>query len=272
MDPIAKMAYYCCGVRMEDAQSAHPVCGDHLAQRFMDAEARAVFERFKGFRAANASNVARHRVIDDILRKRIHARPDRRIVLLGAGFDTRAFRLTGGEWLELDHPVLIALKQRKLPAAQAPNPLRRVAIDFARDRLVDRLQSLRGAIAPVVVMEGVSMYLQPDQLRLTLRSLRQLFPDHTLVCDLTTRTFARRYSRGLRERIMELGGNFAELVDEPVALVQSTGYRLVDKRSIPGSAVEFGSIAIPRWLLDTLLRSLRDGYQVYVFDTINSAG
>lgn len=88
---------------------------------------------------------------------------------------------------------------------------------------------------------------------------------HTLVCDLMTRTFARRYGGPLRKRIAELGGHFGELLDNPAARVTAEGYRLLEKRSIPQSAVEFGTVAIPRWLLATLLRSLRDGYQLYVF-------
>ena len=46
MDPIAKTAWYCCGARAQDARSARPVCGDTLAERFMDADAQALFERF----------------------------------------------------------------------------------------------------------------------------------------------------------------------------------------------------------------------------------
>ncbi len=74
-------------------RKARPICGDQFAERFMDAEARALFKRFKKFRGPNASNAARHRIIDDWLRHRLSDQPKLRIVLLGAGFDTRAFRL-----------------------------------------------------------------------------------------------------------------------------------------------------------------------------------
>lgn len=96
LEPVSKTAYYCCGVRALDAGATHPVCGDQYAERFMTAEAWALFEPFRGFRAPNASNIARHRLIDDLLRARLARQPETTVVIVGAGFDARAFRLPGG--------------------------------------------------------------------------------------------------------------------------------------------------------------------------------
>lgn len=267
MDPIAKTAYYCCGVRMLDAHSPRPVCDDRLAERFMDAEARAIFRPFQRFTMPNRANAARHRIIDDLLRERLAAKPALNVVLLGAGLDTRAFRLAGGRWLELDQPPLIALKERTLPAADAPNPLRRVAVDFAREPLGDALAPwCDPAGDTVVVMEGVSMYLSPTTLSDTARALRERLPRHTLVCDLMTRGFAARFGGRMRAEIARLGGRFGELMDDPAGFLAAQGYRPAGHRSIAERAVAHGSLKIPRWLLDTLLRSLRDGYQVHVFE------
>ena len=105
----------------------------------MNPEAREIAARFQSFRGPNASNVTRHRLIDDWLRERLKATPDLRIVLLGAGFDTRAFRLMGGRWLELDQAAIVAAKEAELPAHDAPNSLQRVAIDFASEALADKV-------------------------------------------------------------------------------------------------------------------------------------
>src|SRR3954469_19909137 len=67
----------------------------------------------------------------------------RQLVILGAGFDTRAWRLSalaGVDVFEIDHPDTQAVKRdrvRALPAAVSPP--RFVAVDFSRDRLSDRL-------------------------------------------------------------------------------------------------------------------------------------
>ena len=266
MDPIAKTAYYCCGVRAADAERANPICGDHLAHRFMNAEARAIFARFSGFKNPNGSNVTRHRIIDDWLRERLSATPDLRVVLLGAGFDTRAFRLRGGRWTELDQPETIAVKEAKLPIEEAPNPLRRVAIDFAVESLADKLAPWEGESPAVVVMEGVNVYLSDAERRRTLGILVKTFPGHVLICDLMTARFVRRYSVGIRRRIEELGGRFAEPADDPTRTFVEAGYRPLVHVSIIERARELGAISVPGWLLNTLLRSLRDGYQAYIFE------
>jgi methyltransferase (TIGR00027 family) len=266
LDPIAKTAYYCCGVRAADAERADPICGDHLAHRFMNAEARAIFAQFSGFKNPNGSNVTRHRIIDDWLRERLSATPDLRVILLGAGFDTRAFRLRGGRWVELDQPETIAIKEAELPTGQAPNPLRRVPIDFAVESLADKLAPWEGESPAVVVMEGVNAYLSEAERRRTLDILIKTFPGHVLICDLMTARFVRRYSDGIRRRIEELGGRFAEPADDPTRTLAEAGYRQLVQVSIIDRAGELGVIPAPAWLLNTLLRSLRDGYQAYIFE------
>ena len=89
---------------MQDAVSANPVCGDTYAQIFMNADGLRILEAFKDEARPNASNVARHRIIDDFLRQELIANPNLQIVLIGAGFDSRAYRLNGGKWIELDEP------------------------------------------------------------------------------------------------------------------------------------------------------------------------
>ena len=39
------------------------------------------------------------------------------------------------------------------------------------------------------------------------------------------------------------------------------------RESVIGRAAELGMLRIPRWLLSTLLRTLRDGYTIGVFES-----
>jgi methyltransferase (TIGR00027 family) len=226
----------------------------------MTGEGVEIFRRFADLTMPNRSNAARARIFDDWLGAALKEHPGQLVVVPGAGFDTRAFRLNGGQWVELDQEALMARKAEVLPAEECPNALTRLAIDFGRDSLADRLAPWRGGARAIVVLEGVSMYLPQASLRQTLATLREIFPGHLLFMDLMTRNFSERQGREIRRRIAELGGDFAPLVDDPVAGVLGCGYDLIERVSTVGRAAELGAVPIPRFLLATLLRGLRDGY------------
>src|SRR6185436_9292312 len=104
MKAVSKTAWYCCGVRLQDAESPHPVIGDQYAKRLLGEEGMRYWQEFKKFDKPNASNIARHYIIDNHLKQSLHHHPDSTVILVGAGLDSRAYRLTGGHWIEIDEP------------------------------------------------------------------------------------------------------------------------------------------------------------------------
>jgi methyltransferase (TIGR00027 family) len=266
MKPVSRTAYYCCAVRALDAASPIPVCGDQFAERFMSPDAWALFEPFRSLEGPNAANVARHRIIDDLLRTTLQSRPDVGVVIIGAGFDARAFRLPGGCWVELDEPALIALKETQLPARSAPNPLTRVAIEFGREPLETALAPFRHLSSPIVVLEGVLPYLTEAEVRASLHAIRTTFTSPTVIGDLRTPAFSRRYSGKIGKLLQDLGAPYGRLEGDELELIQAAGFRLTMRQSVIGRAAELGMLRIPRWLLSTLLRTLRDGYTIGVFE------
>lgn len=266
MKPISKTAFYCCGVRMQDAQGSNPVCGDIYAEAFMNEDGRRILEAFKDETSPNASNVARHRIIDDFLRRELLANPGLCIVIIGAGFDSRAYRLKGGTWVELDEPQVIAYKNERLPVSNCENELHRLTIDFSTDSLEDKLSSFSGRSPVVVVIEGVFMYLEEEVIEQLLQTLHRLFPQHKLICDLMNRKFFDKYSRTLHEKITGMGTSFKFTVDSPGEVFLKNGYRRIEMVSIVEKAVEFESIKIPKIALKTVLHTLASGYAIYVFE------
>jgi methyltransferase (TIGR00027 family) len=264
--PVARTAFYCCVIRADDAASPRPICGDTLAARFLDDEARRGVASLLRFPAPAASNVARHRLIDDLLRVRLARDPGCRVILPGAGFDTRAFRLPGGRWWELDDPQLIGYKEERLPARTAPNPLTRVPVSFQTDTLASHLAPLAGDDGALVVIEGVTMYLGDETLAEMATAVRNALPRATLVCDLMTPAFARTFSRSLRRELARLGATFGARREHPRRIIERAGYALRERHSIPGRARDAGTLRIPGFLFHPLLRGLRDGYAVWVFE------
>lgn len=91
-NPISRTAYHTLGVRAWDAAQRKPLCGDSFAGSLMNAEAEQTWEQFKEFQKPNASNAARH-AIDEHLSTELAANSKARVVVLGAGFDTRTYDL-----------------------------------------------------------------------------------------------------------------------------------------------------------------------------------
>jgi hypothetical protein len=79
--------------------------------------------------------------------------------------------------------------------------------------------------------------------------------------------FAKTFSRSLRRELSRLGASFGDRRVHPARIFEGAGYRERERHSIPGRAREAGTLRIPGWLFHTLLRGLRDGYAVWVFET-----
>ena len=186
---------------------------------------------------------------------------------LGAGFDTRAFRLPGGRWWEFDDPALFALKEERLPERSAPNPLLRRSIDFRRERIAKYLEPLAGNDEAVVVLEGVSMYLAPDALTTLASTVHAFFPRAEFIADLMSPAFRRWFGRGLAKELDRLGAHMVDTNAHPREAIEVAGYRAKGSKSIVGRAIEAGTLRIPGLLFNTLLRELRDGYAVWTFES-----
>lgn len=97
------------------------------------------------------------------------------IVILGAGFDTRAYRIpqiAAVRVFEVDHPVTQAQKRQALKGVVDPLPanVRFVGVDFETDDLGERLRTAgyREDVRTLFVWQGVSMYLTATGIDRTL--------------------------------------------------------------------------------------------------------
>ncbi|MFB7291302.1 class I SAM-dependent methyltransferase [Actinacidiphila glaucinigra] len=126
-----------------------------------------------------ASAVVRTRLIDDLVVDALE-NGARRLVLLGAGYDSRAFRLDAARTaavLEVDHPATQAVKRGLAGtwSARAGRPgdrVRFVPADLMREDLGDVLRDAGpGDDRAVVVWEGVTNYLDAASVHATLTAL-----------------------------------------------------------------------------------------------------
>jgi methyltransferase (TIGR00027 family) len=126
--------------------------------------------------------LCRHRYIDDCLLGALAGNAEQ-VVVLGAGYDMRAYRfareLGDRPVFEVDYPATSQRKARilarhhgELPAAD----VRIVEMDFQADSLRDRLRGagFRQGARTFFVWEGVAMYLSREAVKHALTELREL--------------------------------------------------------------------------------------------------
>jgi methyltransferase (TIGR00027 family) len=272
MNPISNTAYYCCGVRMEDAKKTPSICNDVYAERFMDERGKQIFEPFKSEKMPNISNIVRCRLIDDYLLSELDKNNQLNIITIGAGFDSRPYRLTGGNWLEIDEPQIISYKNEKLPVDECSNQLRRISIDFAHESLKEKLEEECSGEHTVFVIEGVFMYLEPEAIETTINTIQRLFPKHILYCDLMTKKFFSKFAQSVHSKLVASGGTFTERPDSPEEIFTQNNYKTIVRIPMFRRAGELGilwdEVKIPKFVCELMLNVfLKDlnGYAVHQF-------
>ncbi|MET8994408.1 SAM-dependent methyltransferase [Amycolatopsis sp. Hca4] len=124
--------------------------------------ARVIDRRYPG--GPRLSAVARTRLIDDLLAE---AAPEQ-VLLLGAGYDSRAHRLPGAlPTYEVDHPLTQRVKRQRV--ADRPH-VHYVPVDLGADSLAAALDGFPPK-RTAVVWEGVTNYLTEQAVDTTLRDL-----------------------------------------------------------------------------------------------------
>ena len=193
------------------------------------------------------------------------------VVILGAGLDTRAYRLTRQVRIpvfEVDLPVNIAMKAKTVRRVLGELPLsvRLAPLDFEHDDLLTSLaeHGYHTDYRAFFVCEGVTQYLTEDGVRRTLEGLRAAAPGSRLVFTYVRRHFidgtdlygTRTLYRNTRERHQLW--HFGLEPDEVAGFIGDYGWRLVEQagpdeflrryveptgRKLPASQLEWSAFA-----------------------------
>jgi methyltransferase (TIGR00027 family) len=186
--------------------------------------------------------LARVKHIDSVLVDELRAGLEQ-LVILGAGFDTRAYRfaeqLVPVRVFEVDHPVTAALKKERVIRALGglPEHVTYLAVDLEHQELGPALASAGydPQLRTLFIWSGVSFYLSADAVGEVFAFVRASSPpDSSLVFDYHYQGFtdgSRDYygSAQAKRRVEELGEPCIFGIDEGAvaALLERHGLELV---------------------------------------------
>jgi methyltransferase (TIGR00027 family) len=181
-------------------------CRDLFAKHFLGLKSRLMLQlapqsllRALIERAAPGSycfTIARTRHFDEALLAGLRAGVEQ-VVILGAGYDSRAFRfkdeLRGVKVFELDHPGTQARKKQLLAArnAELPENLTLIGIDFAKQSFHKLLHEygFRREAKTLFLWEGVSYYLPLQAVDEVLSFTADCAPGSSIVFDYALQSF-----------------------------------------------------------------------------------
>jgi O-methyltransferase involved in polyketide biosynthesis len=182
-----------CG-RALDNHLAHPILGDTMAEEIVG---RLGYDcgRFH-LSASPIINIAhRAKKLDEVAQRFFARHPDAVGLDLGAGLDTRVFRIdppTGVDWYDVDYPRVIAARQQLVP--QRPNA-HGVGADLTGP---DWLEAVPGDRPAVIVADGLMAFLTQDDMIALLNRLTDHFPSGEVAFNGYTRfaIWAARHYHG----------------------------------------------------------------------------
>ena len=150
-------------------------------------------------------------VIDEWTREQIKNNPDAIILHLGCGLDSRVLRVEHNNlWFDIDLPEVIDERTRFF---KENNNYKMIATNITCNGWLELIPETNNVI---VVMEGLSMYLAPDDLKQLFVDLNNHFSHINLIMDCYT-SFAAKMSK-YKNPINDVGVFEVFSLDEPQIL------------------------------------------------------
>ncbi|MER5443681.1 SAM-dependent methyltransferase [Streptomyces sp. NPDC002790] len=268
-DAVTQTARWTAAARARESRRTDRLFDDPLAELLAGEEGAALLKHFHTSRAADEGNPflsIRTRWFDDFIEGAVTA--DRcQVVGLGAGLDTRAYRL---EWpehtvlFEADQPSLLSYKEQILDAhgASPRCDCRRLHLDLAGDW--DSLLTNAGfdpELPTVWFAEGLLFYL-PEELahQVLSRAAALSAPGSVLAADLIgTGIFKMPYTQLFLRKLQDADSPWRFGTDDPAGFVENCGWRvtIATEPGLPGAqygrwtpqAVPQGLTNLPRSFL-----------------------
>lgn len=167
IEDVSDTAFWVAYYRSIESEKTNALFHDPLAKILTGEHGKQVSSSMKAFsKYAYWSVTIRTPLIDEFILKYIN-QGYKAVINLGAGLDTRPYRLSlpqETQWIEIDFPKIIALKNEKLKNKIPNCKLERIGMDLSnqleRAQLFDELNS---RIGPAIILtEGVIPYLDEN--------------------------------------------------------------------------------------------------------------
>jgi len=254
MDGASSTALMVCAYRARASTWPQPIMTDRWAAALAGDEGQRIAAGFDRHWPAMETWLAlRVAYLDRLVALATDRLSVRQVVILGAGYDTRAARMpkSGVRYFEVDHPDTQAAKRARLAALPGypVDAATYAPCDFEREDPVDRLRAagLSTRVPTLVLWEGVVPYLTEAAVRATATTLaRGLDPRSLLAFDFVGKNLAAgqklsAQDHGMRDFIGDLAEPVRFGADHLTPLLADCGFGWVRAVTFDELALEAGA-------------------------------
>lgn len=194
--PVEQSLFLTLGGRALDSRSPRPFLSDKMADEIV-GKIGYDLAQFPMAASKTFDIAVRAKKLDDVVRQFVARHPEAVGLDLGAGFDSRVFRIDlppTVDWYDVDFPAVIAARRQLMP--RRPNA-HNIAADLTDPCWLDEVPADRPA---VIVADGLVAFLAQDDFVTLLNRLTSHFPSGELAFNAYTRfhVWALKHYRGTR--------------------------------------------------------------------------
>lgn len=200
------------------------ILNDSKAEEIWDAEGFALKGKSKSKWLAYYMGM-RSAVFDHWLLEEMKKDSEAVVLHIGCGMDSRVLRVgtEGHQWYDIDFPSVIEERHKYY---QENDTYYMVEADVREEKWLDTVPKARHAI---IVMEGVSMYFKPEELKKVIEQLSIHFERVNLLMDCYT-TIAAKASK-YKNPINDVGVTQVYGLDEPRVL-EGSNFKFVKEHEM----------------------------------------
>jgi methyltransferase (TIGR00027 family) len=271
-DAVAKTSLLIAAIRAVETNRSEDegrLFTDPFAEVLAGSEGFSLLEQVRAEVGEQHGVVLRTRYFDDRVMQGL-AQGIRQIVILAAGMDTRAYRLSfpdGTRVFELDRPEVLSYKQEKL-GETLPHCIRRtVGVDLREEWQSKLIQvGMNTTERTLWLVEGLLVYLEAAAVLTLVEKINSLsVPNSILLFDLLGRSLLDAPQLAKQLHFLEkLGAPWRFGVDEPEKFMEQFGWNAL--------ATQPGEVDPARWPFPTAPRHIPDVPRIFFVEARKVSG
>lgn len=245
---VSDTALWVAAYRAAESERPDALFHDPYARRMAGQRGQEIVDALPFGRSMAWSMIVRTAVMDEIILQSIAERGVSTVLNLGAGLDTRAYRLAlppSLRWFDVDLPEITAYRQACLAGEQPACTHEHVVADLsqaaARAEVLEAARDAQGRL--LVVTEGLLLYLTPEQVGALATQLHGEPQVSWWLADMVTPLLQKTMGTIWRSHLSGADASFRFAPSDPRAFFQTFGWSEKEFHSTWADSIRLGRTA-----------------------------